>query len=454
MHYVLILSLATFDIPYPEGFGPLKTTYINNFSLFIGNGKSGKYTIQAFSIEAWSDLQLDLWDEPPVKLEQVTLEAGYKSRDGFSFTFGAQLKIDQHSLSTSVSYGVLPYGGLSSGAGNSGGMKETKGWLVQATYEGDIDLLAIVKKLTLQDVGGELSSMNVRNLSADKDKGIVIRNLTFSIQKTTSGGAIYISADTDWAVFEHIEFAATFYGPNSWGFSLSMDLKDDLLSLIPVEFIKDFSEYVKVNDTIVALYVGVVQPQEAGPTRKKLQPRPGSRSIGPSSGVELGLAVSTKLKMTDKLGILKSWIDDGELEIEGHISTKSVGLSAKAPKKIRLCQNKDTGKYNIEITGRLGVTAGPGFEITLSADMDIQCPLVTKDPIKFRNTGFALNAQGGVGFQGEIEGTLRDIFGLEGLEVRGLSVKALFSVAEPGMPEELMLTGGLTLKGAGNLNSQ
>jgi hypothetical protein len=443
-----------FDIPYPESFGPLDTTYINELAIIVGNGDQGKYTIQSFSITAWSDLQLDLWDKPPVVLDKVTLNAAYSSTTGFNFDFGAQLNINEHVLFTTVSYGTLPYGGISDGDGERNRNAQSSGWSITATYAGDIDLLAIVKRLTLLDIASEVSNMNIRNVDASKDKGITLSNLTLSIQKSKSGGAIYIAADTEWSVFQHIEFAATFYGTGSWGFSLTMELQDDLLSLIPVDFIKEFSDYVKVNDTLVAFYVGKVQPQEAGPTKPRQPPRPGSRSIGPASTVDLALAVSTKLQMTDKFGVIKEWIGAGELEIDGYISTKSVGLGAKIPKKIQLCRDEDTGKYDIEITGSIAVAAGPGFEIALNADMDINCPLVTKNLIMFRNTGFVLNANGALGFQGKIASTLTDIFGIDGLEASGLSVKALFSLAQSGVPEELSLTGRLSLQGAGGLNSE
>ncbi len=417
-------------------------TELDNFSLFVAKGEDGKYGIRDFSINAASDLQLDLWGT--ASLERVSLDAGYNTAKGFNFTFGAELQINEHILFMSLGYDLLPKGGF-----NTEDVGE-KGWFITAEYADEIDLLAIAKRLVDSlDIVKSVSDLNMDNLKTDKDRGIVISNLAITLQKAKSGGGIYISADTDWAIFEHIEFAATYYGSSSWGFCLSMELKDNLLSLIPVECVKSFSEWIEVNDTRVAIYVGKVDPEKAGLTDKKLPPRPGSRSSGPSSSMQAGLAVSTTLKMTDKFGVVKKWIKEGELHLEGHISTQSVGMRAKIPRPIQLLEDKATRKHDIEIAGWFNVNADKkGVEVGLSAEMKIRCPRVTKDLIVF-DAGFLINTAGGVGFDGSLKGPLRDLFGLEGLEARGLSVKGVFSLAEEGVPEELGMTGALSLAGTG-----
>ncbi|KPM39098.1 hypothetical protein AK830_g7457 [Neonectria ditissima] len=404
---------------------------------FLGDVQIPSPTIRL----ALSDLQLVLWDK--VKLEHVTLDAGSTSKSGLDFTFGAQLKLDEHTLFTSLGYlEKLPYGGITD---EKGGLVDTTGWFIEATYDGDIDPLAIVRDLTGRDTGSELSNLNVRNVpSPDKEHGIVISNLVISLQKSTGSGTIHIAADTDWGIFDHIELAATYSGPNSWGFCIGLQFKDNLLSLIPTELTQGFGKFVEVNDTFVAFYVGKIRTQEAGPMNKRLPPPPGSRTVK-ASNLQLALAVSTTLRVTDKLGMLKTWIGGGELELDGYVNSNSFGLSAKVLEKIQLGKDESTGEYDIVITGRLSVAAGPGFEVAIAGDMDIRCPLVTRDLIMLRNTGFVLKTDGGVGVRGQVLGTLRDLFGIEGLEADGLSIEAIFS-GKANVPELLSFTGRLKLR--------
>ena len=374
----------------------------------------------------------------------MSLEAGYNTAKGFNFTFGAELQINEHTLFTTMGYDVLTNGGSNTPD------VDDKGWFITAEYDDEIDLLAIAKRLVDSlDVAKGVSDLNMEEVKTDKDKGIVISNLAITLQKAKSGGGIYISANTDWAIFEHIEFAATYSGSDSWGFCLSMELKDNLLKVVPAECAKSLGEWIEVNDTRVAIYVGKVDPKKAGLTNENLPPSPDSRSAGPSSTMQAGLSVSTTLKMTDKFGVVKKWISEGELQLEGHISTQSVGMRARIPRTIRLLEDKKTGEHGIEIGGWFTVKADKkGVEVGLSADTKIRCPAVTKDLIDF-NAGFLINTAGGVGFDGSLKGPLRDLFGLEGLEARGLSVKGVFSLAESGVPEELGMTGGLSLADTG-----
>jgi hypothetical protein len=460
-------SLEALRIPYPESFGPLDTTAINNFSLLVGKGVSGKYAIQNFQINVTSDLQLRLWDQPLVQLNSVALDAGYQADKGFNFKFGAKLQINEHILATLVGYNTLQDSGngIMSGSGTttasstrtvtSSGDNKGLGWFVQATYEGDIDLLAIARKLAGLDVGDKVSRTHLPTMNPG-EKGIVIKNLALTLRKGKSaGGAIYLAADTDWSVFKHIEFAATFEAWKGWGFCLSMTLKDNLLALIPLDCAQDFAEYVEVNNTVVALYVGKVDLQRAGlSSSKKLPPSPPS-SFTPSSGMQLKLSVSTQFKMTGKFGIIRKWVGKGQLDVVGELGTEGIGLGVKIG-QVQLLKNDKTGEYGIEIDGRFDLQANKnGLQVGLIADMKIRSSFISEDLIEVEQTGFVVQlADGGVGFQAAIKGTLRNLFKVSGLEARGLTIKGVFSLAESGVPEELSFIGDIGLATLDNIKGQ
>ncbi|KAJ4169044.1 hypothetical protein NW754_010976 [Fusarium falciforme] len=108
-----------------------------------------------------------------------------------------------------------------------------------------------------------------------------------------------------------------------------MDLKEDLLSLIPTQFTQTFSEWIKVNNTPVAIYVGKIDPKKAGLDNPKLPPAPDSKGNTPSSSIQAGISVSTTIQLTEKFGLVKKWIGKDELELEGHISNQSAGMNAR-----------------------------------------------------------------------------------------------------------------------------
>ena len=326
------------------------------------------------------------------------------------------------------------------------------GWLIKAEYGDNIDLLAIARRLMGMELADSINDTKMEKLETDKSKGVVISNLVVALQHANSGGSIYISADTEWAVFKHVELAATYSaGISLWGFCLHMALRDDLLSLIPVECVQKFREWIKLNDVAVALYFGKVDTAKAGLTNPKLPPRPGSRRVAPSiTSIQAGLAVSATIKLTEKKhGVMSKWVADnkGELQLEGHISTQSIGMSAKIPSEVKL-GNKDerTGVHNFEIAGSFGFDIEGGvIKLGLYATMRIHCPTVTEDIIHVEEAGLTINTTGGIGIEGRIDGPLRKVFGLEGLEARGLSALGVLSLAEEGLPEQLGLSGALEL---------
>jgi len=438
----------TFSIDYPEnsGLGVLDETEIQGSTLVVGKGENGKYGIDEFSISASSDLHLDIWHSVKLRLERVTLQAGYGSQRGFNFTFGSEFYIGEHVLLATMGYDQLPSGGFGDATGQGAGGVE-KGWFVKAEYADDIDLLAITKQLMGIEMADSINDTKIEKLKTDKDEGVVISNLVVALQYADSGGGIYISADTEWAVFKHIELAATYSGTNSWGVCLYMALQNNLLSLIPVDCVQKFSEWIEVNEATIALYFGKVDTAKAGLTNPKLPPRPGSRRVAPSSSIQVGLAVSATIKLTEKFGVISKWVAKGELELEGHISTQSVGMSAKIPTEVKLGKmDKKTGIHDVEIAGSFGFDIEKGaIKLGLYATMKIRCPTVTEDIIDVQHAGLTINSASGIGIEGRIDGPLKKVFGLEGLEARGLSVIGVFSLAESGLPEELGLSGGLKL---------
>jgi hypothetical protein len=441
----------TFSIDYPKssGLGVLDETEIQGFTLVVGKGENGKYGIDEFSISASSDLHLDIWHSvKQLRLERVTLQAGYGSQRGFNFTFGSEFYIGEHVLLATMGYDQLPSGGFGDATGQGAGGVE-KGWVVNAEYADDIDLLAITKQFMDIEMADSINDTKVKNLKTDKDEGVVISNLAVALQYANSGGGIYISADTEWAVFKHIELAATYSGTNSWGVCLYMALQNNLLSLIPFDCAHTFSEWIELNDTTIALYFGKgkVDTAKAGLTNPKLPPRPGSRGVAPSRSIQAGLAVSATIKLTKKFGVISEWVAKGELELEGHISTQSVGMSAKIPTKAKLGKKDEkTGIFDVEIAGSFGFDIEKGaIKLGLYATMKIRCPTVTEDIIDVQHAGLTINSASGIGIEGRIDGPLKKVFGLEGLEARGLSVIGVFSLAESGLPEQLGLSGGLKL---------
>lgn len=106
-----------------------------------------------------------------------------------------------------------------------------------------------------------------------------------------------------------------------------MSLKNRLLFLMPVDSINNFDEYVKLNNTTVALLVGKVNPQQTGLKRKDLPPQPGL-DLTPSRA-RMGLSMLTRIKLTEKLGIISKLIRDGEPDIVGELSPRGLGLGVK-----------------------------------------------------------------------------------------------------------------------------
>ena len=259
-----------FKIDYPEnsGLGVLDETEIQDFIFIVGKGEeSGKYGIDEFSISASSDLHLEIWHDKKLRLERVTLQAGYEAQVGFNFNFGSEFYIDEHIILATMGYGRLLsrgfFGDVSTTGHQALGGAEN-GWLIKAKYGDNIDLLAIARRLMGMELADSINDTKMEKLETDKSKGVVISNLVVALQHANSGGSIYISADTEWAVFKHVELAATYSaGISLWGFCLHMALRDDLLSLIPVECLQKFREWIKLNDVAVALYFGKVNTAKA-----------------------------------------------------------------------------------------------------------------------------------------------------------------------------------------------
>ena len=407
----------------------------------MGKDDGGKLSILGFSIDVYSNLTLSLWDSPGLSVENVALNANYQANSGFNVDFGAELKVNEHLIRVSVGYQELR---TNNQVDTSNVASKDKGWFVEANYPDDIDLLALVSRLTGLEISSSVSQTELPKMSTPSG-GVILKDLNIRLQKDKVGGALYISADTTWKPFKHLEFAATYEGTTGWGFCLAMSLEDELLSLIPIDFIKEIGEYVDFNKTIVALYVNNVNNQKAGLNRKDLPPAPGSGPVPSTSG--FGLAVSTQVRLTDKCGLIREWLRKGELDIVGDISAQGVSLGVKIG-RVELLKNKATGKYDLEIDGRFDLRANhKGLQVGLIADMRINCPKVTTDVILVEQAGFIVQlADAGIGFQGAVKGTLRNLFEIEGLEARGLSVIGVFSLAESGVPEELGFTGELGLK--------
>jgi len=104
-----------FKIDYPKnsGLGVLDEIEIQDFTFIVGKGEeSGKYGIDEFSISASSDLHLEIWHDKRLRLERVTLQAGYEAQVGFNFNFGSEFYIDEHIILATMGYGRLLSGGF------------------------------------------------------------------------------------------------------------------------------------------------------------------------------------------------------------------------------------------------------------------------------------------------------------------------------------------------------
>ena len=156
--------------------------------------------------------------------------------------FEAQLDIGEHQFLSVVYYGTLSALSLvedtkpdsserkkqALSAANDGSREASKGWQVSAKYV-DENLLEIAAKLAGIDFKEGLSQF-------DTDKGktndIMISNLRFRLQSDSSTKRICVSADANWSIFRHIEFA-TILAERAWAFCLAMSLGDDILKLLP-----------------------------------------------------------------------------------------------------------------------------------------------------------------------------------------------------------------------------
>jgi hypothetical protein len=434
--------------------------------------KDGKSHIRSIEFAASSELDIVLWDEAPlpkVALQRVALVVGYdravvdtaNAVVSTQVSFEAQLEIGDHQFSTVVYYGTLSNLTLVDDAkpgsterkqalarANDNTPEALKGWLVSATYAGDISLFKIARKLTGINLKGDLSRADTDKVKTDD---ITISNLKVRLQSDNTTKSVCVSADAKWGPFQHIDFAAVLAN-KAWGFSLSMTMGDDLLNLIPWDVAHDIAQYLKIDNTVVALYVGQVDAGKAG-VKRKLPPR--SSSAG-SSTTQVGLAVATTLTLTEKFGVLNKWIDKGKLDIFGEISNSGFRLAVKID-TFSFGNNPKTGKKTFEIQDAsfyLELNRSQ-FNIGIAANMKIYLPDVTKNDIVIQNAAIFLNTNTlGVGLKASIPGPLTDLFGVTGFNAKGLSIELVFSFDGAGLPSVFGMSGAIELVGAGDVKGE
>ena len=410
---------------------------------------------------------------PKVVLDQVVLKVGYTRAEddtqsrtgGIDFSFAANLTISEKQFTTTVQYGVLsslnlaaenklaqsqPNGTLKTASDTP--VDAPKGWLVSLSYAGEISLLDIASKVTGIDLKGDLGKSNLDKVKNTND--ITISNFALKLQSDKNIKSICVSADTNWSIFRHVDFAAMLEG-SSWGFYLSMTMGNDLLKLLPWDVARDLAEYFQIDDTVAALYVGRVDPGKAG-VKRKIPPRSG----GPSAmKTQFGLVVTTKITLTEKFGALAEWTkrsNKGQLDIYGEISNNGFKL-AVALDTIPLGKKPDADTTAFEVQNPSFFIALNRSQLTIGiqANFKIKLPDVTKSDILVQDAAFFLDTTTlGIGLKARIPGPLEDLFGITGFRAKGLSIDIVFSMAESGLPSAFGMSGAIELEGAGDVKGE
>lgn len=407
---------------------------------------------------------------PKVVLDQVVLKVGYTRAEndtqsrtgGIDFSFAANLTISEKQFTTTVQYGVLsslnlatenklvqsqPNGTLNTAPDTPA--DAPKGWLVSLSYAGEISLLDIASKITGIDLKGGLAKSDLDKVKNTND--ITISNFALKLQSYKNIKSICVSADTNWSIFRHVDFAAMLAG-SSWGFYLSMIMGSDLLNLLPWDVAHDLAEYFQIDDTVAALYVGQVDPGKAG-VKRKIPPRSG----GPgATKTQFGLVVTTKITLTEKFGALTKWITKRQLDIYGEISNNGFKL-AVALDAIPLGKKPDTDTTAFEVQNASFFIElkRSQLKIGIQANFKIKLPDVTRSDILVQDAAFFLDTTTlGIGLSASIPGPLEDLFGITGFRAKGLSIDIVFSMAEAGLPSAFGMSGAIGLEGAGDVKGE
>jgi hypothetical protein len=449
------------NLDLPTDFKTLNETYLDNFTITVSNDQ-GKWGVRDVSFAASSNLQLELWKEPKVVLDSVALAIDYERETGLDLKFAAMLGISDQKFTTTVRYGVLndlvargkPKNSQQKPAGGSAGTATAtgstqKGFLVELSYNGEISLFDIAMKLANADLKNGLEKTEMEKLKKQVD--IKIKNLSLKLQKDPTFGSVCIGADVEGTVFKRVDFAATLMG-TSWGFMLALSLQDDLLSFMP-DVIAEASKYLKINNTSIALYVGQVNPTQAG-VKNKLPPR--SKSARPAT--QIGVAVTTTLKLTKEFGALSNWMTEwigaSQIDIAGEFSTSSFKLAVGLG-NFQFLEQSD-GKYTFTIDGNFFFEANSSvLSIGLGANMKIWLPIITPDEIVVDDAALLLELKTlGLGLKGGIDGPLTKLFGIDGFEAYGLEIEGIFSAEQSFAPSVLGMSGGVRFAGAGDLSGR
>lgn len=282
-------------------FGLLSTISLEEAYIYFQKNDQGKFRPSNIIFHVISDLNLEIWESPSVKLDNITLAYHYDQNVGTAVVFACNLDIGETNLDTIISYNgpgspatllAPPPGGapVQTVAPPTQAKANTQGsWAITSTYDGTISLFNIVKRMTDVDLKEKLSGNDLTVIREALD--VNISKVTLNIIKQADVASVGITANTDWLVFKTLAIRVK-KSALGWSFSLALGFQNDLLSLLPGKMINILSEFVKVDDTLIALFVGELD-HAIFPPLAVLLPPPQWASNGKGAGV----AVSTRLRI-------------------------------------------------------------------------------------------------------------------------------------------------------------
>ena len=109
-----------------------------------------------------------------------------------------------------------------------------------------------------------------------------------------------------------------------------------MLALLPGHLAANLSDYVKVDDTVIAVFLGQLDPV-VFPPLATLVPRP--QWAGNGTGAGVAATTTVKIDSTTKLEVIGMLLKKANIQITGVISNSVFSLSVRV-KEFSLLQNK------------------------------------------------------------------------------------------------------------------
>ena len=454
----------------PDEFGVLSTTNLDSAYISFSKNERGKFGPSDVAFVVSSELDLMIWDAPSVRIDELSLSYSYSRGAGSDVIFHSILNIGEAALDTNITYnGPGASSALNMATTNPSTPATTQmanragSWAITSTYDGTISFFNIIKRLSGLDLQEKLSGNDLTVIRKVLD--VNISKLTLSLTKQQDAASIFLQARTDWLVFESLAIAAS-KDTLGWGFSLGLACQDNLLALLPSDFAQNLSDYVKVNDTVVAIFLGELDPV-VFPPLATLVPRPQWAGNGIGGGV--AVATTVKIDNTTKLKVIGMLLSKADIQVVGVIKNDLFSLSVRV-KSFSLLQNK------LQIAGDfvvlsdtqtklfIGIRGTPPeclLFVTIDADSTLGTfsfdlgPEITQDRIAGA-IDFGLDISNpaliGLSFKVAVLGPLRDLFRVKGLQVSNFVVTATFPPAQEFIPSMLGISGAIQIASLNNVS--